>query len=115
MINTPEVGALLALMNAVNSALMSARTASASLPLDGIPATPFRIEAGEMPETAAFSGLMKSMSRRSRNAAASWSRMMLSAAGFESRMTSMVATAMLATFSGSMVLRSKSNFVSGLA
>ncbi|MNZ86285.1 hypothetical protein D3C78_1051020 [compost metagenome] len=64
MMNTPEVGALFAAMKALNSAFRSVRTKSASVPLEGMPATPFRIEAGDTSETAALSGSMKSMSRR---------------------------------------------------
>src|ERR1700712_668133 len=57
MIHTPEVGALLAAMNEANNARISARTASASVPELGIAATPFRIDAGLIPATAALVGL----------------------------------------------------------
>src|SRR5690625_7159418 len=65
MIHTPEVGALFAAMNAPNTAWMSARTASASLPDEEMGVTPLVIDAGETPAVADLAGLMKSVDRKS--------------------------------------------------
>src|SRR5688572_5153399 len=65
IIHTPDVGALLAAINAPNTARISALIASWSVPVDGIATAPFVMDAGETPATATLSGSMKSMSKRS--------------------------------------------------
>src|SRR5699024_6056483 len=115
MIQTPEVGALLTAMNEPNRAWMSARTSSAVLPDEITGVTPLVIEPGDTFATAAFAGSMKSVCMRERGDAADWSRRIASPDGLEARSVSSFATAMLATFNGSSVLRSKSKVVSGLA
>ena len=113
MIHTPDVGALFAAMNALNRARTSSRISSAVLPDELIGVGTFVIDAGDTFDDAVLSGSMKSMSSRSRSAAARESRTIISADGLESRRTSSVTTAILATLSGASVVREKSNAVSG--
>src|SRR6516164_1309174 len=72
MIHTPVDGGLLALVNLAHNERISSRTLSASVPVaEAIADAPLVMEAGEMPATAVFDGVMKSVSSRPLNASAS--------------------------------------------
>ncbi|MNN46156.1 hypothetical protein D3C81_1605250 [compost metagenome] len=93
------VGRLVASASAQRAA-MSARTPSASVPLDGIGVTPFVIDAGlaEAPVPTALSGSTKSTSIRSITASARSSRTRVWIAGSENRDSSSVTTEIAAIF-----------------
>src|SRR4029077_8388579 len=64
MIQTPLDGGLLAAVYLAHSARISSRMSSAVSPLDATVSPPLVIDAGEMPDTAVFAGLIKSVSSR---------------------------------------------------
>src|SRR5688500_16967562 len=113
MIRTRLDGSLFSSRNSRINRAKSERAASAVTPDGASGVTPFVIDAGLTPDTAATVGSMKSVSMRATFACTSPSRIRASAEGDENRINSSVMTEIDATFVNPSVVALTSNLVSG--